>query len=227
MEPGSLRWNDVRFWPENKLAGLEHLLVKDGQIILAMDRPLVSAGLKLARVKVCDLPCLLVQRMARLRVFDEAITSFLYCSMQTHAFISCLLGTQTGTQLPHISGSGIEEFVMALPPVMEQEQIAEEASEKLSQIDAAEKQIENGLLRAARLRQSILKRAFEGKLVPQDPKDEPASTLLERLRASRTHDEANGTAATSKQNRAKIKESSGEPRTRIRRRASTRNQQEE
>ena len=81
--------------------------------------------------------------------------------------------------------------------------------------------------RAARLRQSILKRAFEGKLVPQDPKDEPASTLLERLRASRTHDEANGTAATSKRNRAKIKESSGEPRTRIRRRASTRNQQEE
>jgi type I restriction enzyme S subunit len=81
--------------------------------------------------------------------------------------------------------------------------------------------------RAARLRQSILKRAFEGKLVPQDPKDEPASALLERLRTSRTHDEANGTAATSKPNRAKIKESSGEPRTQIRRRASSRNQQEE
>ncbi|MFM2217457.1 MAG: Type restriction enzyme EcoKI specificity protein, partial [Planctomycetota bacterium] len=77
MEPGSLRWNDVRFWPEDKLAGLEHLLVEEGQIILAMDRPMVSAGLKLARVKANDIPCLLVQRMARLRMLDDTMTGFL------------------------------------------------------------------------------------------------------------------------------------------------------
>jgi type I restriction enzyme S subunit len=121
----------------------------------------------------------------------------------------------------------LNEVAFVFPSKSEQEEIVAILEERISHIDAAEAQIEHGLLRAARLRQSILKRAFEGKLVPQDPKDEPASTLLERLRASRTHDEANGTAATSKPNRAKIKESSGEPRTRIRRRASTRNQQEE
>jgi type I restriction enzyme S subunit len=189
MEPGSLRWNDVRFWPEDKLAGLEHLLVKEGQIILAMDRPLVSAGLKLARVKASDLPCLLVQRMARLRMFDDAMTGFLHCSMQTHAFISHLLGDQTGTQLPHISGTGIEEFVTPLPPLMEQQQIAAEVAEKLSQIEAAETGIVNSLLRASRLRQSVLKQAFEGKLVLQDPKDEPASVLLERIRGSKSSNE--------------------------------------
>jgi type I restriction enzyme S subunit len=135
-------------------------------------------------------------------------------------------GKQT-TNLASINLGILRRFPVPIPPAAEQVEIISQVDETLSQIDAAEKQIEHGLLRAARLRQSILKRAFEGKLVPQDPKDEPASTLLERLRASRTHDEANGTSATSKPNRAKIKESSGEPRTRIRRRASTRNQQEE
>ena len=52
------------------------------------------------------------------------------------------------------------------------------------------------LRRAARLRQSILKQVFEGKLVPQDPTDEPASVLLKRLRAKQVIQEGNGNADT-------------------------------
>lgn len=74
---------------------------------------------------------------------------------------------------------------IALPPLAEQEQIVALVEERLSQIDSAEKTIDAELIRSKRLRQSILKRAFEGNLVPQDPKDEPASVLLERIKASR------------------------------------------
>jgi type I restriction enzyme S subunit len=91
----------------------------------------------------------------------------------------------------------IRQIPLLLPPLEEQKRIVEAIDERLSLIDAAEKQIEHGILRAARLRQSILKRAFEGKLVPQDPKDEPASALLERLRASRTIHEGSGNRPTS------------------------------
>jgi type I restriction enzyme S subunit len=81
---------------------------------------------------------------------------------------------------------------LPLAPLAEQQQIVSHVSERLSQIDAAEMQIEYGLLRAARLRQSILKQAFEGKLVPQDPNDEPASVLLEQIRAKQAIHEGNG-----------------------------------
>jgi type I restriction enzyme S subunit len=83
-----------------------------------------------------------------------------------------------------ISGIDVREIPIPLPPLAEQQQIVTEAEERLSQITAAEQQIESNLLRAASLRQSILKQAFEGKLVPQDPKDEPASVLLERIGSS-------------------------------------------
>jgi type I restriction enzyme, S subunit len=74
---------------------------------------------------------------------------------------------------------------VALPPLAEQEQIVAEVERRLSILQEVEAEVEANLKRAARLRQAILKRAFEGKLVPQDPTDEPASELLARIRAER------------------------------------------
>ena len=84
-----------------------------------------------------------------------------------------------------ISGSDLKSMPIPLPPIAEQRRIVAEVERRLSVIQKAEAAVEASLVRANRLRQSVLKQAFSGKLVPQDPNDEPASVLLERIRAER------------------------------------------
>src|SRR5262245_35807172 len=79
-----------------------------------------------------------------------------------------------------ISGADIKEMPIPLPPLEEQSEIVREVEDRLSVVDQVATQVEANLKRAARLRQGILKLAFEGKLVPQDPTDEPADKLLVR-----------------------------------------------
>jgi type I restriction enzyme S subunit len=93
------------------------------------------------------------------------------------------------TAQKNINLETLSEVAVPLPPPAEQEQIVALVEERLSQIDSAEKTIDAELIRSKRLRQSILKRAFEGQLVPQDPKDEPASVLLERIKATREQEQ--------------------------------------
>ena len=84
-----------------------------------------------------------------------------------------------------ISGTDLKAMPIPLPPLAEQRRIVAEVERRLSVVQQAEATVEASLARAERLRQSILKQAFSGRLVPQDPDDEPASALLERMRAER------------------------------------------
>jgi type I restriction enzyme S subunit len=97
----------------------------------------------------------------------------------------------SGVQHPRVDFRTISQFVIQLPPSYEQQQIVQEIESRLSMIDELEKVAEQSLKQSERLRQSILKQAFEGKLVPQDQADEPAEKLLERISAEGGRPEAN------------------------------------
>ena len=84
-----------------------------------------------------------------------------------------------------ISGADLKAMPVPLPPLPEQGRIVSEVERRLSVMQQAEATVEASLTRAERLRQSVLNQAFSGKLVPQDPDDEPASALLERIKAER------------------------------------------
>ncbi|WP_319578340.1 restriction endonuclease subunit S [uncultured Methanospirillum sp.] len=86
------------------------------------------------------------------------------------------------TNIAHLGGERFADLEFPLPPMQEQEQIVLEVNRQLSIIDHLEKEFKLYILQSTQLRQSILKKAFEGRLVPQDPSDEPASVLLDRIR---------------------------------------------
>lgn len=185
IEPGALRWTETKFYPEERLAGLEGLFIAEGDIILAMDRPIVSAGLKLARARKRDLPCVLVQRVSRFKSFRGVTPDYLMLLLSDLSFSNYLLPNQTGSDIPHISGKQILNYHVTLPTTIEQTEIVRRVEQLFAFTDQLETKIQTAQARVNHLTQSILAKAFRGELVPQDPNDEPASVLLERIQAQR------------------------------------------
>jgi type I restriction enzyme S subunit len=124
VAPETADWNQCAYWPSDRVAGLDEYELAEGDVVLAMDRPWIPAGLKLMRVRHSDVPSLLVQRVARLRGTSSLDTLFLYYLLRHPNFTHYLLGVQTGTTVPHISGRQILGHQFPLPPLGEQRRIA-------------------------------------------------------------------------------------------------------
>jgi type I restriction enzyme S subunit len=126
------------------------------------------------------------QSVALMRPVDEAYSRYLTVYMtseesgqrQYRRYIY-------GQGRPHLSFDQLRMTAVLLPPLAEQHRIVAEVERRLSVVEELERAVAHGLTRAEKLRQAILRRAFAGKLVLQDPNDEPASVLLERIRAER------------------------------------------
>lgn len=90
-----------------------------------------------------------------------------------------------GSNVPQINNKNVEPLPFPICSVEEQEEISEILERQLSIIEENEREIDRNLKKSEALRQSILKKAFSGQLVEQDPSDEPASVLLERIKAEK------------------------------------------
>ncbi|EKO3762886.1 restriction endonuclease subunit S [Vibrio metschnikovii] len=145
----NIRWDDAKFWDENSYEELSRYQLKEHDIVIALDRTWVKAGLKVSVIRKRDIPSLLVQRVARLRAKSTLNQSFLSYIVRSHRFEQMAKFSKTETAVPHISPSDIRNFKIELPSLLEQRNIAkilelwDNAIEKTEALIAAkEKQFE-------------------------------------------------------------------------------------
>ncbi len=112
---------------------------------------------------------------------------FIALFFATNCFVTYANANMTGVQHPRISFKKISIFTIPLPPLNEQHRIVTKIESIFGRIDAIEKQVNDSLIKLDHLKKSVLKKAFEGKLVPQDPNDEPASVLLDKIKLEKSH----------------------------------------
>jgi len=114
---GSFRWANVKFWPTELIGEKENgYFLSEGDVILAMDRPWIEAGLKTAQINESDLPCLLVQRVACIRAKQVDDQDFLRYLISSYWFVQYVKLIQTGTAVPHVSPKQIKDFEFRKPP---------------------------------------------------------------------------------------------------------------
>ena len=92
---------------------------------------------------------------------------------------------QVGIALTHLNTKSVAALPVSVPSFAKQQRIVAEVERRLSMAEEVEAALTANLHRAQRLRQSILKQAFADRLTAQDPVDESASAILERIRTER------------------------------------------
>jgi len=118
-----------------------------------------------------------------LRAKDKVIPKWIYYGISSEDFRNKAKIQMTGTAgQKRVPKRVLETYKMFVPTITIQEQIVNEIESRISVCDKLEETVQQSQKNIEYLRQSILKKAFEGKLVPQNPEDEPAEKLLERIK---------------------------------------------
>jgi type I restriction enzyme S subunit len=181
IEPNRILFGKARLVSEETFKErIRRLNPKTGDILFAREGTIGTAVVVPENVDLC-----IGQRMMMFRPDKEVNPSYFMLGLLSPFFERQWKTKVTGSTVAHVNVKDIRLMRLPLASVVEQELISKEVERYLSIADDLEKTLIACLLHSDLMRQSILKNAFEGKLVPQDPNDEPAEKLLERIKAER------------------------------------------
>ncbi len=178
---GEINWEKCYHIPMNKFLESPEIIIQKNDILLTKDG---TIG-KVAFIKnIPDVQASLNAHLFLIRNLEGngVYPLYLYYLLHSPYFFIFSKLNQTGTTRPALPQRVFERFPILLPPLNEQKRIVAKIEESFSLTHNSEKLVDSLLLQSNYMKNSILKQAFEGNLVPQDPNDEPAEILLEKIK---------------------------------------------
>lgn len=181
IEDGKILFEHIRYVDESTFKErISRLKPEYGDVLFAREGTVGTTLIVPKDIDIC-----LGQRMMMFRLKKDIKPKYFMYYFQSPLFKAQYRPLIGGTTSPHLNIGDIRKFNVITCSPSEQERIIHQIESRLSVCDKIEETIENSLQQAKALRLSIIKKAFEGKLVPQNPSDEPAEKLLERIRAAK------------------------------------------
>src|SRR5579883_305310 len=189
LQDGILDFSNLKYLPADH-PEFPELLLEKGDLLFNRSNSAELVG-KSAIYRGEFPQCSYASYLICVRLLMSQLVDFLCFYINSHygrVWVKSVYTQQAGQA--NVNGSKLQAMAFPVPPLAEQAQIVAEVEARLSEIAKMEEVIEHSLRRAELERQSILREAFAGRLVEQNPEDEPASVLLERIREERRRREA-------------------------------------
>ena len=149
--PQKIDWSACKHWPQ--ITGYEDYILRPNDIVIALDRPWISNGFKIAMVDREHLPALLIQRTARIRAVDinqhYLMQSLLLGRFDKHCNI-------TGSLVPHISPKDIKSYSVMIPPIELQNQF----STFVERVDQKKQTVQQSLEKLELMKKALMQEYF-------------------------------------------------------------------
>ena len=179
IQNGMVNWDTVPF---TRTSDPNTYLLKSGDIVFARTGATVGKSFLITETPY---PSVYASYLIRIRLLGNLPSEYIYQFFDSACYWSQITDKSVGVGQPNCNGTSLKELLIPLPPINEQLRIiptVQKLLEYVTEIDTEEKTLMSII---TAVKSKILDLAIRGKLVPQDPDDEPASILLESIRAEK------------------------------------------
>ena len=179
IQDGKVNWDTVPF---TTVQDPEQYLLKKGDIVFARTGATVG---KSFLIEETPYPAVYASYLIRIRLLDGVYPEYIYQFFNSQCYWNQITDKSVGVGQPNCNGTSLKELFIPFPPANEQSRIVPASRSALEYVVEIESQKNLLLEDISTIKSKILDLAIRGKLVPQNPDDEPASVLLERIRAEK------------------------------------------